>query len=199
MKKQYNPFLDEYFLGGLMKDLPEGGGNQLAGAAGSMLGNLIPTKRKDGVTSIGGSAASGAIQGASSLAMLGPIGMIAGGVIGGVGGLLSGKKQQEEDLTQMKLAKDESTRTTLANMNYGSANGSNLPMAMGGLLNPLSVDTPIGHSTYFANGGTHESNPYGGIPQGFNNSGQLRTTEAFETKTKFPDGDYIFSNRLIFE
>lgn len=199
MKKQYNPFLDEYFLGGLMDSLPEGGGKQLAGGAAGMLSSLIPTQRKDGATSIGGSAASGALKGASSLAMLGPIGMIAGGVIGGVGGLLSGKKQQEEDLTQMKLAKDEATRTTLANMNYGSANGSNLPMAMGGLLNPLSVETPIGHSTYFANGGTHESNPYGGIPQGKNTQGQLRTTEAKENKIKFPDGDYIFSNRLIFE
>jgi hypothetical protein len=199
MKKQYNPFLDQYFLGGLMESLPQGGGSQLAGSGASMLSGLIPTNNKAGVTSIGGSAGKGALQGAASLSSLGPIGMIAGGVIGGVGGLLSGKKQQEEDLAQMKLAKDEATRTTLANMNYGAANGSNLPMAMGGLLNPLSVDTPIGYTTHFANGGTHESNPYGGIPQGKNAQGVLRTTEALESKVKFPDGDYIFSNRLTLE
>lgn len=199
MKKQYNPFLDEYFLGGLMKDLPQGSGNAMAGGAMGMVSSLIPTTKKDGTTSIGGSAGKGALQGAASMASLGPIGMIAGGVIGGVGGLISGKKQQEEDLLQQQLVKDENTRSTLSNMNYGQANSSNLPMAMGGKMNPLTIDSPIGDTSFFATGGTHEQNPYGGIPQGINSKGQLRTTEQNEARVKFPDGDYIFSNRLKFE
>lgn len=199
MKKQYNPFLDEYFLGGLMKDLPEGSGNAMAGGAMGMVSSLIPTQNKAGVTSIGGSAGKGALQGAASMASLGPIGMAVGGVIGGVGGLISGKKQQEEDLLQQQLAKDETTRSTLANMNYGASNSSNLPMAMGGKMNPLTIDSPIGDTSFFATGGTHEQNPNGGIPQGVNAQGKLRTTEQNEFKIKFPDGDYIFSNRLKFE
>jgi hypothetical protein len=59
--------------------------------------------------------------------------------------------------------------------------------AEGGSMNPL---------TEFNTGGTHESNPNGGIPQGINQQGQQMTVEEGETKFRFKDGDYIFSNRL---
>ena len=45
--------------------------------------------------------------------------------------------------------------------------------------------------TLFENGGTHEENPFGGIPQGYNENGELNLVEQGETKWK----DYIFSDR----
>ena len=42
------------------------------------------------------------------------------------------------------------------------------------------------------NGGTHEQNPYGGVPMGIGANGKMNTVE--EGEVKF--GDYIFSNRL---
>lgn len=44
----------------------------------------------------------------------------------------------------------------------------------------------------FNEGGTHEENPYGGIPQNNNPDGSLNTVEQGETK----QGDYVFSNNL---
>lgn len=44
----------------------------------------------------------------------------------------------------------------------------------------------------FNEGGTHEENPYGGIPQNNNEDGSLNTVEEGETK----QGDYVFSNSL---
>ena len=48
----------------------------------------------------------------------------------------------------------------------------------------------------FANGGTHESNPHGGIPIGHDDSGVLNTVEENETMHKINGKDYIFSDRL---
>lgn len=48
----------------------------------------------------------------------------------------------------------------------------------------------------FANGGTHESNPHGGIPIGHDDSGVLNTVEENETMHKLNGKDYIFSDRL---
>jgi hypothetical protein len=81
-------------------------------------------------------------------------------------------------------------------VNY--SNSSNLPMAMGGNINPMT-ESPVGDFSHFATGGTHEENPYGGIPQGMSQDGKLRTVEAKESAFKFNEGKYIFSNRLIFE
>lgn len=197
-----NPMQDQYFLGGLLgSGLEAGKGSGIAGMAGGMLGGLIPTTKKDGNTSIGGSAASGAVKGAASLAMLGPIGMGAGALVGGLTGFFTGKKQQKDELAQqaeMEKQQQDSTRSdVLANMNYGMMNSSNLPMAMGGDMGDNQV--PVGSFNDFPVGGTHEQNPLGGIPQGFSPDGKQRNVEQGEGKFKFKDGDYIFSNRLILE
>lgn len=49
----------------------------------------------------------------------------------------------------------------------------------------------------FENGGTHEENPYGGIPMGMGDNGKMNTVEEGETRFSFDEGDYIFSNRLM--
>lgn len=48
----------------------------------------------------------------------------------------------------------------------------------------------------FDEGGTHEQNPYGGLPIGTDNNGNVNTVEEGETKFKFDDGDYVFSDRI---
>ena len=50
--------------------------------------------------------------------------------------------------------------------------------------------------TEFKGGGTHEQNPLGGIPIGMGTNGKVNTVEENETKYKFKDGDYVFSNRI---
>lgn len=51
-----------------------------------------------------------------------------------------------------------------------------------------------GDINYFNNGGTHEQNPFGGIPQGMAPNNQMNVVEEGEVKWESPDGDYIFSN-----
>lgn len=51
-----------------------------------------------------------------------------------------------------------------------------------------------GDINYFNNGGTHEQNPYGGIPQGIAPNNAINVVEEGEVKWEAPDGDYIFSN-----
>ena len=143
-----------------------------------------------------GGAASGAMSGSA----LGPWGAVGGALIGGVSSFLGARKEQnmlqEQELQQQQMQQQQSHKSALAGMNYGMGQGSNLPMAYGGemgttggMINPL---------TEFNTGGTHESNPHGGIPQGINpQTGQQRTVEQNETKFKFKDGDYVFSDRLI--
>lgn len=48
----------------------------------------------------------------------------------------------------------------------------------------------------FNNGGLHEHNPYGGIPQGTGSNGKMNTVEEGETSFDIKGIKYIFSNRL---
>lgn len=45
-------------------------------------------------------------------------------------------------------------------------------------------------------GGLHSENPYGGIPQGSGNNGNINTVEEGETSFNLPEGKFIFSNRI---
>src|SRR5574344_843296 len=114
----------KYFDGGSILSL-------LGGAT-----NLIP---KDNAA---GGAASGAINGASSLAATGnPYLIGAGALIGGVAGGIQGNKQNMQN--QINPYTDGiSDRNNFLNI-----------MADGGLIE-------------YNTGGTHEQNPLGGIPQG---------------------------------
>lgn len=145
-----------------------------------------------------GGILGGAVKGAGSLSFLGAPGMIGGALLGGVSSFFKGRKEKKDaekmEAEQSLQQQGQVNMNTLADMNYGFVNSSNLPMAMGGLTN--MTDTPVGSSSHFAVGGTHESNPHGGIPQGKNPQGQLRTLEEGEVKFRFKDGDYVFSNRL---
>lgn len=169
--------------------------NYSLGGFMNLASNFIPTQNKEGVTSVGGSAAKGALSGASAGAALGPIGMGVGAVLGGGISAIGAASQRKNELEQIQIQKNTDNREMLANMNYGVGQASNLPMAMGGSVNPVN-DNPVGTFTSFEGGGTHEQNPNGGIPQGFNSNGQLRTVEANESSFKFKEDKYIFSDRL---
>lgn len=45
-------------------------------------------------------------------------------------------------------------------------------------------------------GGTHEQNPLGGIPQGIGSNGQTNTVEEGETTFDLPNGKFVFSDRI---
>lgn len=178
-----------------MNNLPEGGGNQLAGGAAGILSSLIPTQNRNGGTSVGGAAASGALKGAASLAMLGPIGMAVGGIGGGLASFLQAKQMKEKEQEEEQALQKQNFMNFVSSSNLNQSNGSNIPMSMGGkmyadggMINPTLTEFNVG--------GTHESNPLGGIPQGMNAQGKMRTVEQGETKFRFKDGDYVFSNRL---
>lgn len=66
--------------------------------------------------------------------------------------------------------------------------------AMGGNLNfPDMSGNPFNE---FNEGGTHEQNPHGGVPQGLGSNGKMNTVEEGETSFNFEEGKYIFSNRI---
>lgn len=48
----------------------------------------------------------------------------------------------------------------------------------------------------YNNGGLHETNPNGGIPQGTGSNGKPNTVEEGESSYDFKDGKFIFSNRI---
>jgi len=69
-----------------------------------------------------------------------------------------------------------------------------LKMAKGGFVNPLATDV-TGLVTYNS-GGKHSQNPLGGIPLSMGSKGKRNSVEQGESSFKFPEGKYIFSNRL---
>lgn len=144
---------------------------------GSMGAGVISAVEKK--PSMAGALGKGALQGASAGAMLGPIGMAGGAAIGAGLGFLGQKRADAAEA----LAYDQASLAKL-----GSANRSVDPnmhtYALGGVIPRL---------TEFDEGGTHEENPNGGVPQGINKSnGQPNLVEEGESKFK----NYIFSDRL---
>jgi hypothetical protein len=69
-----------------------------------------------------------------------------------------------------------------------------LKMAKGGFVNPLATDV-TGLVTYNS-GGKHSQNPLGGIQLSMGSKGKRNSVEQGESSFKFPEGKYIFSNRL---
>ncbi len=63
----------------------------------------------------------------------------------------------------------------------------------------LKSNISQGEFNQFNEGGSHESNPHGGIPMGQGLNGKPNTVEEDETSFDFEDGKYIFSARLGFD
>ena len=191
-KRKINPIsTEEYFLGGMLKDA--GGKQGMAGGIAG-LGGMVGASGILG-NSVGGKTASGALSGAASGAMLGPLGIGAGALIGGISSFIGAKKEKEEALKAEQDMKNMQFSNFISSSNLNQTNGSNMPMAYGGdMYSEGGAMSPL--FTEFEGGGTHEQNPFGGIPQGMNAEGKQRSVEEGETKFKFKEGEYIFSNRL---
>lgn len=131
-----------------------------------------------------GSALSGVASGASAGMAFGPWGAAVGGLIGGLSGGISSalgnnkKKALENTLKTQQIGNFQAVAdniqgaNTMQQMANYSANGGEL--------------------TTFENGGTHEQNPNGGVPQGVDDNGTPNLVEQGESKYK----NYIFSDRL---
>jgi hypothetical protein len=123
--------------GGFLKENSSG-----IGAAGNLAGGLIDTFAPE--TSMGGGIASGAIKGASSLAALGPYGMAAGAVIGGVTGAIGSKKAKEEEEFRNRQQQAVMQSNLMSNAgNYkhgGKLLSKQLQPVSRGILEPISDD-----------------------------------------------------------
>lgn len=133
---------------------------------------------------------SSGLSGAASGLAAGPWGALAGGIAGIAGGLFGAAKynraaKREEDKyrrvagsnfdAQNNVIENNNVANTM--MNY-AANGGQFDNGL----------------TEFNEGGIHELNPNGGIPQGIGANGKPNVVEQGETKYD----DYIFSDRLGF-
>lgn len=164
-----------------------------AGSTDSFMSQVAAyTPEKARTESVAGNALSGAVKGAQA-------GMAFGNPLIGAGigltsevltTLIGNNKEKEaakkaEELSRGNMAANI-TNIQQSNMDNYLANYS----AMGG---QIATNGLMSNGiTQFNNGGTHEENPNGGIPQGIGANGLPNLVEEGEVKYK----DYIFSDRL---
>ena len=160
------------------KDFTAGSKQELLSKATDFKGYEMPK------TSAVSSGLSGAASGAAAGTAIAPgIGTVIGGavgLVGGVGSSIFGNSKR-------KKAKRRAERAAMNNIN-----AQNTELTEDSIYSSLSSQLAEGGSLVeFKNGGSHEENPFGGIPQGYNENGDLNLVEQGETKWK----DYIFSDR----
>lgn len=148
-------------------------------------------------------------KGAAAGAVLGLPGIIGGGLFGLVSdlvgqgvGIFGDKKRKEQAIAQAQ-ALDEQAANTL---NYGTQRVSNLnyKRGMANYLNNAAMGGPLfTHGSDFSDdltrvdaGGSHESNPLGGVPAGIDPQGVPNLVEEGETIWDNGDEEYVFSKRL---
>ena len=144
------------------------------------------------------------MQGAASGASAGPWGAVAGaaaGLLGGVGGIIGGRVKagveaaQKKEAARRANAAQAQTLTAKAGALDQAADARSLAAyyAEGGQINPFPSSEFGSPITEFNTGGSHEENPYDGIPQGIAPDGLPNLVE--EGEVKFDN--YIFSDRLM--
>lgn len=145
--------------------------------------------RSAGRINVAENAATGALKGATAGLAFGPWGAVIGGVIGGGWGTATSiignnKRESAEQEAAIAKANAVNSQNKLINMNDINAYNRNMA-AYGGQFN-------TGLTSFDSDSGTHEQNPFGGIPQGIGQNGQPNLVEEGETKWN----DYIFSKRI---
>lgn len=129
------------------------------------------------------------IGGLSSLGANPLLSFIGGSVLGGVNSAIQ-YHNVEKDIASTNSVIDLYNRrqqAALANAKDNSALRQKLGFEAGYFRDGGDIN-------YFNNGGTHEQNPFGGIPQGIAPNNLMNVVEEGEVKWESPDGDYIFSN-----
>lgn len=141
--------------------------------------------------SMGLAGFSGALSGASAGSAAGPWGALAGGIAGLAGGLFgaSNRNRQREEANR-RVSQAMMAQNTLLSQKEAQNALANI-VAFGGWVGTHGGDYPTGFSE-FNEGGSHESNINGGIPQGVDPNGNPNLVEEGETKWD----NYIFSKRL---
>ena len=144
------------------------------------------------------------LQGGAGGASAGPWGAVAGaaaGLIGGIGGIIGGFAKAKKKSAEMNEA---AKKANLAQAQTLTAKAGALDQAAdqralaayaaygGGINTPKFSDFPS-EITEFNTGGSHEENPYDGIPQGIAPDGLPNLVEEGEVKYD----NYIFSDRLM--
>ena len=160
------------------KDFTSGSKQELLSKATDFKGYEMPK------TNAVGSGLGGAVSGAAAGTAIAPgIGTAIGAGVGLVGGVVSSIFGN----SKRKRAKRRAERAAMNNIN-----AQNTELTEDSIYSSLSSQLADGGSLVeFKNGGSHEENPLGGIPQGYNENGDLNLVEQGETKWN----DYIFSNR----
>jgi len=137
-----------------------------------------------------------ALSSISSDPLIGGIAFGAGFLGNGIASILGNKKAKQQaataqaEATMQKYANIATNKQNIEESNYMASllNNLNNQAALGGTFSGMQF--PI--FTTFDGGGTHEQNPYGGIPVGIAPDGQPNFVEEGEVKYK----DFIFSDRL---
>lgn len=191
--------------------------SDIIGLAGMMPGftnsaNNIETQQYSFGKTLG-SVGKGAAAGAALGSVIPGLGNIVGAIGGGIFGLVSdltgqgvgifGDKKRKEQAIAQAQALDEQAASTL---NYGTQRVSNLnyKRGMANYLNNAAMGGPLfTHGSDFSDdltrvdaGGSHESNPLGGVPAGVDPQGVPNLVEEGETIWDNGDEEYVFSKRL---
>ena len=170
------------------------------------LGN---TSWKDirGVT--GGQMAGNTLKGVASGAMAGakiggPWGAVAGaaaGLAGGLAGIFTGNAKAKKEAQELNELASKANYAKAATMTakagaldqVADARAIAAYAAEGGKINPFPSSDFPSPVTEFNEGGSHESNPFNGVPQGIASDGYPNLVEEGEVKYN----NYIFSDRLM--
>lgn len=95
-------------------------------------------------------------------------------------------KQKPIDVSTIKVPDERS---------YAISKQDNLNLSK--YLNRKFVNQEDSKLNSFNTGGRHEENPLGGIPQGMGTNGKPNTVEQGESSYDFPEGKFIFSDRVF--
>lgn len=189
-------------------------------AVGGHISGVRPLDDNNVAGSVGTAIATDATKGAAIGTQIMPgwgtligaaVGTVAGATRGGIGAAQAKKNvgylnNAIDKVNYMNdINRDNQISTIMNRMNRSWALGGNLfqyggdidPMMMQQLMAQQGQPQDFGDTgngvTKFDEGGTHEENPNGGIPQGVAPNGEENLVEENEVKYK----DYIYSDRLI--
>jgi len=180
-----------YQLGGLSWKKP-GMGNAMgmAGSVGSSLVDTFDPQDEYGAQTDVGAAGSGALKGASSLAMLGPIGMGVGAVAGGIMGLVGNNKAQDarDTAIQRKKTLDWSKALTDSQnilSSYDNQGTGMKSLAHGGVVNATPGLYNVNPLKFKPTKNTFQAG--GMLPAGGGNLKPIGESESFEVKGHDPN------------
>lgn len=186
--------MDRVYNGDIIAGLGLVGSGTLPVAAGFRYGKGA----KNGVLSVDWDNMMAAGQGAMNGSSYGPYGIAAGAILGGLSNYVSQlgiNKRVDKwnnavdtyNLAQNSITDQLINNSRLSQMNQYNSNYAKL----GGPLNTHGGDFQNG-VVEIANGGTHEENPYEGVPMGMDQKGVPNLVEEGE----YIWNDYVFSKRI---